>query len=61
QAARRLRTAGFTAVWDIREGMLGNRLGAGWLARGLPTVRYEERADGTGATVGLLYNLPASD
>ncbi len=31
-----LRKNGFTAVYDISEGMLGSRSGPGWLRRGLP-------------------------
>ncbi len=29
---------GITGVVDVSEGMLGNSLGAGWVARGLPVV-----------------------
>ncbi|MEX0923431.1 MAG: rhodanese-like domain-containing protein [Rhodovibrionaceae bacterium] len=37
-AAQKLaREAGFTAVADIDEGMLGSSGGPGWIARGLPT------------------------
>jgi hypothetical protein len=32
-----LNEAGYTQVFNIREGMLGNTDGPGWLARGLPT------------------------
>ncbi len=32
-----LNEAGYTQVFNIREGMLGNIDGPGWLARGLPT------------------------
>jgi rhodanese-related sulfurtransferase len=31
-----LREAGFSQVYTIREGMLGNSAGPGWIARGLP-------------------------
>jgi rhodanese-related sulfurtransferase len=31
-----LREAGFTQVYAIKEGMLGNSAGPGWIARGLP-------------------------
>ena len=31
-----LRKAGFTAVYDIAEGMQGSKSGPGWLRRGLP-------------------------
>ncbi|MDP6564155.1 MAG: rhodanese-like domain-containing protein [Alphaproteobacteria bacterium] len=33
-----LRARGYTNVLEIREGMLGNRHGAGWLKRSLPLV-----------------------
>ena len=33
-----LREAGLGSVVDVPEGMLGSRLGPGWLARGLPVV-----------------------
>ncbi len=36
QALRFLRAQGFTAVYDVGEGMLGSRAGVGWLARKLP-------------------------
>lgn len=36
-AQRLAREAGFTAVADIDEGMLGSGAGPGWIARGLPT------------------------
>lgn len=35
-----LTDAGFTRIIDIPEGMLGSRVGPGWLGRGLPTVAY---------------------
>ncbi len=31
-----LREAGFTRVYNIREGMVGSSAGPGWIARGLP-------------------------
>jgi rhodanese-related sulfurtransferase len=34
-----LREAGFTQVYNIREGMAGSAAGPGWLARGLPVQR----------------------
>jgi rhodanese-related sulfurtransferase len=38
EAATALEKAGFTHVFDITEGMLGNdETGVGWLKRGLPT------------------------
>jgi rhodanese-related sulfurtransferase len=33
---RALREAGFTQVYNIREGMAGSAAGPGWIARGLP-------------------------
>ncbi len=38
RAQELLREAGFTAVVDINEGMLGNGHAPGWMARALPTV-----------------------
>ncbi len=35
----RLAEAGFTRIIDIPEGMLGSRVGPGWLDRGLPVVQ----------------------
>ncbi|WP_308915123.1 rhodanese-like domain-containing protein [Jannaschia sp. LMIT008] len=35
----RLAEAGFTAIVDVPEGMLGSAAGPGWVARGLPVVR----------------------
>ena len=35
-AQRVLREAGFTHVYNIKEGMLGSGAGPGWIARGLP-------------------------
>lgn len=40
-ALRLLEDAGFTAVHDIGEGMLGNERGPGWLARDLPVEPCE--------------------
>ena len=34
--ARFLREQGYKAVTDISEGMMGNRMAAGWLQKGLP-------------------------
>ena len=33
-----LREAGFTHVYNIKEGMMGSGAGPGWIARGLPLV-----------------------
>ena len=33
---RMLREAGFTRVYNIKEGMTGSSAGPGWIARGLP-------------------------
>ncbi len=38
--AARLAEAGFSAVLDVSEGMLGSAAGPGWIARGLPTLTY---------------------
>ena len=38
--ARFLREQGYQAVTDISEGMMGNRMAAGWLQKGLPIVAY---------------------
>lgn len=35
-----LREAGFTHVYNIREGMMGSSAGPGWIARGLPLEPY---------------------
>lgn len=35
-AQRVLREAGFTHVFNIKEGMMGSSAGPGWIARGLP-------------------------
>lgn len=35
----RLVAAGFTAIRDVPEGMLGSRAGPGWLGRSLPVVQ----------------------
>ncbi len=37
---RRLTGAGFTAIIDVPEGMLGSGAGPGWLKRGLPVVAW---------------------
>ena len=37
---RRLQGAGFTAIIDVPEGMLGSGAGPGWLKRGLPIVDW---------------------
>jgi len=37
RAQQALREAGFTQVYNIREGMLGSQEGAGWLPQTLPT------------------------
>lgn len=37
QMQRALVEAGFTQVYNIREGMAGSGAGPGWIARGLPT------------------------
>ena len=37
--ARQLEQAGFTAISDVAEGMLGSSAGPGWLKRGLPVTR----------------------
>ncbi|APX13610.1 rhodanese-like domain-containing protein [Tateyamaria omphalii] len=37
---RRLTGAGFTAILDVPEGMLGSGAGPGWLKRGLPVVAW---------------------
>ena len=36
---------GITGVIDVSEGMLGNTLGVGWLARGLPVVPADVAID----------------
>jgi rhodanese-related sulfurtransferase len=33
-----LREAGFTQVYNVREGMNGSSAGPGWIARGLPLL-----------------------
>ena len=41
--ARRILTeGGFTAVFDVSEGMLGNSSEPGWIARGLPTKSCDD-------------------
>lgn len=37
-AAKLLRQRGFSNIYDINEGMLGNARGSGWLQQGLPTA-----------------------
>ncbi len=37
-AEKLLEQAGFTAVYNVTEGMLGGRAGPGWLKRDLPTA-----------------------
>lgn len=39
--SNRLRSAGFTNIIDVPEGMLGSGAGPGWLKRGLPTVVWQ--------------------
>ena len=39
---QRLAEAGFTRIIDVPEGMLGSRVGVGWIRRGLPLVPWEE-------------------
>lgn len=36
-----LRAAGFTQVYNIKEGMMGSSAGPGWIARGLPLEACE--------------------
>lgn len=36
---RVLREAGFTQVYNIKEGMAGSAAGPGWIKRGLPVQR----------------------
>lgn len=40
-AEKLLREAGYTAVYNVREGMLGGRAGPGWLKRSLPTATFD--------------------
>lgn len=40
-----LTKAGFSAVLDVPEGMLGSGAGPGWLATGLPTEIYTESSE----------------
>jgi len=35
-----LQEAGFSRVFDVHEGMLGNSAGPGWIERGLPTAEF---------------------
>lgn len=37
--ARQLRTAGYSQIIDVPEGMMGSAAGPGWLRTGLPVVR----------------------
>jgi rhodanese-related sulfurtransferase len=39
--AAKLKTAGYTGVVDVSEGMLGSAAGVGWIARGLPISPYK--------------------
>ena len=38
--AKRLSDAGFAQVLDVPEGMLGSGAGPGWLAQGLPVIKW---------------------
>lgn len=40
-AQRILRDAGFTHVYNVKEGMTGSSAGPGWIARGLPVAACE--------------------
>lgn len=40
--SKRLSDAGFTQIVDVPEGMLGSRIGPGWLAANLPTRSYKD-------------------
>lgn len=42
RAWQNLKDAGFSNVQDVSEGMLGGRNGPGWLARTLPTRRWND-------------------
>lgn len=42
RASRYLREQGFTEVYDVSEGMLGNRVGPGWLAQDLAVTPCTE-------------------
>lgn len=46
-ARRLLASAGFTAVLDVAEGMIGSAFGPGWLARGLPIEAPSAGGDGS--------------
>ena len=37
-----LKTNGLDGIVDVSEGMLGNRSGPGWVARGLPLISYKQ-------------------
>ena len=39
--AAKLKTAGYTGVVDVSEGMLGSAAGIGWIDRGLPISPYK--------------------
>ena len=41
QMQRVLQEAGFTQVYNIKEGMVGSGAGPGWIARGLPLEACE--------------------
>lgn len=43
--ATKLAAAGFSAVLDVSEGMLGSAAGPGWIARGLPFGAIESGMD----------------
>lgn len=45
RAAAMLREAGFSDVRDVQEGMLGNGRSPGWIAGGLPTMRWKDRRE----------------
>lgn len=44
--AAKLGAAGFSAVLDVSEGMLGSAAGPGWIARGLPLAPYQTGVTG---------------
>ncbi|MCU0834183.1 MAG: rhodanese-like domain-containing protein [Chromatiaceae bacterium] len=58
---RLLAAEGFTAVYNVREGMLGSGAGPGWLRRGLPIVPcptcWATRASVARATIAALPRL----
>lgn len=43
QVQRYLQSAGFTRVYNIREGMVGSAAGPGWIKRGLPVERCTQQ------------------